>query len=121
LTREPLVSPPNFFRCFQSPFPRQGLAPFLSRCRILLRSLSHNAVIAPAGVLASHSDDQVSNFTLDSRPPRIAPVLETVKLLSDEPAIPSQNGIGLSTRATCFSALQPSRLPISATWIAQDQ
>jgi hypothetical protein len=52
-------------------------------------------VIAPAGVLTSHPDDQLSNFAPDPRPPWIGAMLGTVELLSDEPAIPRENGVGL--------------------------
>src|SRR5215212_7245847 len=57
---------------------------------------SDDPVIAPAGILASHADDQLSHLTPDSRPPRIGAVLGTIELQSDEPAIPGEDGFGLS-------------------------
>ena len=50
-------------------------------------------VIVPARILASHVNDQLGDITPDPRPLRIRPMLRTIELLSDEPAIPGENRI----------------------------
>src|SRR4030095_205716 len=84
-------------RCWRDAVTAQDIAHRLIGNNIAqIGQCADNAVIAPAGILASHADDELSHLTPDSRPLRIRAVLGTVKLLSDEPAIPGEDGVGLS-------------------------
>jgi hypothetical protein len=72
----------------------RGASKIITRLSGLERLLTLEDQGAP--VLASHADDELSNLSPDSRPPRIGAVLGAVKLLSDEPLIPRKDGVGLS-------------------------
>ena len=51
-------------------------------------------IVAPAGILSGHRDDQPDDLLLDRRPARVATVFRAVELLGDQSAIPRQYGIG---------------------------
>jgi len=67
-----------------------------------IRQCSDDPVVPPAGVLPSHADDEVSDFTPESRPPRIATVFGTIEFLSYQSPIPRQNGVGLGYTCDSF-------------------
>jgi hypothetical protein len=52
---------------------------------------SHDPVVAQAGVLSGHFDDQVCDLFRKGRPPRTATMLRTVELLRDESAVPGED------------------------------
>src|SRR5580704_13921837 len=56
---------------------------------------AHDAVVAPASVLARQADHQRLYFRRDARPARIATLSGAVELLRNQSPIPSQNGIRL--------------------------
>jgi hypothetical protein len=70
---------------------------------------SHNAVITPAGILFRHLHDPSVQFGFDARPARVAAVFGSIKLLSNELPVPSQNSVRLATQATWDRAFRPSR------------
>ena len=84
-------------RCWGDAVTPQDIAHRLIRNNMSqIGQCSDDPVIAPAGILTSHADDELTHLTPESRPPRIGTVAGTVKLLSDESAIPGKNGVGLS-------------------------
>jgi hypothetical protein len=68
---------------------------------------THNPVVAPAGILPRHFDDQRLQFRLDRRPPGTAAVFGAIKLLGNELAIPTQNGVRLSHAGHLRQRLPP--------------
>ena len=56
---------------------------------------AYDPVIAPAKIFASHANDEVGHLTPDLGPPWIGSVLGTIELLSDKPAVPGKNSVGL--------------------------
>jgi hypothetical protein len=59
---------------------------------------SDNAIITPAGVLSRQANDETLQLGIDPRPPDGGPLFGTVKLLSDQLAVPSQDSIRLGDR-----------------------
>jgi hypothetical protein len=66
---------------------------------------SDDPIIAPAGILSSHADDKVSHLPPEPRPSRIRPVLRTIELLSDEPAVPGEDRIRFGDARHFFQRL----------------
>src|SRR4030095_3291949 len=84
-------------RCWRDAVTAQDIAHrLIGNNMAQIGQCADDPVIAPAGILASHADDELSHLTPDSRPPRVGAALGTIKLLSDEPAIASEDGVGLS-------------------------
>src|ERR1017187_6255800 len=54
---------------------------------------THNPVIAPGPVLLGHADNQLFDFSVNPRPARGSTLLRAIELASDEPSVPSQDGI----------------------------
>src|SRR4029077_7151398 len=57
---------------------------------------SYDSIVSPAGILPSHFNDQRLKILPDSWPPGIPAVFGAVEFAGDQPAIPGQNGGGLS-------------------------
>jgi len=51
-------------------------------------------IVAPAGILSGHRDDQPDDLLLDRRPARVATVFRAVELLGDQSAIPGEDSVG---------------------------
>src|ERR1039457_831093 len=54
---------------------------------------AHDPVIAPGPVLLGHADNQLFDFSVNPRPARGSTLLRAIELASDEPSVPSQDGI----------------------------
>jgi hypothetical protein len=64
-------------------------------------------VVTPAGIFLRHLHDQSFQLGFDARPARVAAVFGSIKLLSNELPVPSQNGVRLGHAGhlgQCFSA-----------------
>src|SRR3954464_4908841 len=55
-----------------------------------------NPVIAPVPILLGHANDQLLDFSRDSRPARAATSFRAVELAGDQLSVPGQDGVRLS-------------------------
>ena len=72
---------------------------------------SRDAIVAPIAILASHTDDQVRDLSADSRSSRIGAVFGTIKLLGDQLAIPTQDGLRFRDQGDLLQRLTSEPLP----------
>src|SRR5438477_9971708 len=56
---------------------------------------AHDAIVTPAGVLLSHTDDQSFDCCIYTRTTRIRATLGSVELPGNQPSIPCENGLWL--------------------------
>ena len=71
---------------------------------------AHHSVVAPAGILSRHFDDQLLQFRLDRRPAGIAALFGSIELLRNELPVPSQNGVRLGNAGDLCQRLPPEAL-----------
>jgi hypothetical protein len=69
----------------------------------------HNSVIAPITVLPGHANDQLLNFSLDSRPAGASTRLRAIEFAGDQLAVPDQDGVRRATLASSARTLRPNR------------
>jgi hypothetical protein len=69
-----------------------------------------DASVAPSRVLCRHADHKLLDFLSDTRSAPRAPRLTPITLLSDEAAIPAQEGLGRHKRGECLQTLAPERV-----------
>jgi hypothetical protein len=98
-------------RRWRNPVALQNIPYGLIRDRIpKIGQRAHNAVVPPTRILFGHLYDQGFQFRFDSRPAGIATVLGAIELVGNQPAIPSQNGIGFGHGGDLGQGFAPESL-----------
>ena len=112
-----------FPSCVLAPFGRrrQAMPPQNVADRLIRYAMakigqgSHDAIIAPSGILPRDADYQGFQFRCDPRPAGIGAMPRSIKLACDQFRYQPRMVSGLATQVTCSRALRPRLFPISAS------
>src|SRR5712692_5076501 len=68
---------------------------------------SHDAIIAPSGILPREADNQCFQFGCDPRPAGIGAMPRPIKLAGDQFSVPAQDGVWFGHAGYLFKSFTP--------------